>query len=59
MDKIRLIVEKTPESGLIARALCESIFTEADDVENLHQQVRDAVHCHFEEGRVPQKITLC
>ncbi|MDP1995781.1 MAG: hypothetical protein Q8J90_01150 [Gallionella sp.] len=59
MNEILFIVEEAPEGGLIARALGESIFTEADDVESLHQQVRDAVHCHFEEGRVPQKITLC
>lgn len=59
MNRIRFIVEKTPESGLVARALCESIFTGADDVGNLYRQVWSAVHCHFEEGRVPQKITLC
>ncbi|MHB1590022.1 MAG: hypothetical protein ACYCTW_00575 [Sulfuricella sp.] len=35
-----------------------SFFTEADDLETLHQQVRDAVHCHFEEGKAPQTIRL-
>jgi hypothetical protein len=30
--------------------LGQSIFTEADDLETLHQQVRDAVHCYFDEG---------
>lgn len=59
MNEILFIVEEALEGGLIARALGESIFTEADDMESLHQQVCDAVHCHFKEGRVPQKITLC
>ncbi len=59
MNGILFIVEEAPEGGLIARGLGESIFTEADDVKSLHQQVQDAVHCHFEEGRVPQKLTLC
>ena len=59
MNETPFVVEKTPESGLIARALGASIFTEADNAESLYQQVREAVHCHFEEGRVPQKYTLC
>ncbi len=59
MNEILFIVEEVPEGGLTARALGKSIFTEADDEASLHQQVRDAVHCHFEEGKAPQKITLC
>lgn len=58
MNEILFIVEEAPEGGLTARALGEAIFTEADDVESLHRQVRDAVHCHFEEGKVSQIIRL-
>lgn len=58
MNEILFVVEEAPEGGLTARALGESIFTEADNVESLHQQVRDAVHCHFKEGEVPQIIRL-
>ena len=58
MNEILFVVEEAPEGGLTARALGESIFTEADNVESLHQQVRDAVHCHFEEGKAPQIIRL-
>ena len=58
MNEIIFLVEEAPESGYIARALGESIFTEADDLESLHQQVRDAVHCHFDEGKVPRIIRL-
>lgn len=59
MNEILFVVEEAPEGGLTARALGESIFTEADDEESLRQQVRDAVHCHFDEGKAPQKIILC
>lgn len=59
MSEIQFVVEEAPEGGLIAHALGVSIFTEADNVESLHQQVRDAVHCHFDEGKAPQNIILC
>ena len=58
MNEIMFVVEEAPEGGLTARALGESIFTEADDIESLHQQVRDAVHCHFDEGKAPKIIRL-
>ena len=50
MSEIIFIVEEAPEGGYTARALGESIFTEADDLAQLHARIRDAVQCHFEEG---------
>ncbi|CAE6502806.1 hypothetical protein C8R30_1043 [Nitrosomonas nitrosa] len=58
MNEILFLVEEVPEGDYIARALGESIFTEVDDLANLHQQVRDAVHCHFDEGKAPEMILL-
>jgi hypothetical protein len=58
MDEMIFMVENAPEGGYIARALGTSIFTEADDLEALRQQVRDAVRCHFEEGQGPKVIRL-
>lgn len=58
MNEIMFIVEEAPEGGWVARALGESIFTEADDIESLHRQVREAVHCHFEKGKSPKMIRL-
>jgi hypothetical protein len=51
-------VEESAEGGYTARALGASIFTEADDLEGLHAQVRDAVRCHFDEGEAPAMIRL-
>ena len=42
------LVEESPEGGYEARALGESIYTEADTLEELREVVTDAVRCHFE-----------
>ncbi len=58
MNEIIFFVEEAPEGGYIARALGQAIFTEADDLDVLHANVRDAVRCHFEEGNAPQIVRL-
>ena len=58
MSEVIFVVEEAPEGGFTARALGASIFTEADSVADLHQQVRDAVRCHFDEGQMPKVIRL-
>lgn len=58
MSEIMFLVEEAPEGGYTARALGEPIFTEADDLAGLHAQVRDAVRCHFDEGKAPRLIRL-
>ena len=58
MSEIIFVVEEAPEGGYTARALGESIFTEADDLSELHANVREAVRCHFEEGEAPAIVHL-
>jgi len=58
MTEIHFVVEEAPEGGVIARAVGADIFTEADDMEALRAQVRDAVRCHFEPGEAPSLIRL-
>lgn len=58
MDELIFLVENAPEGGYTARALGESIFTEAEDLPSLRDQVRDAVRCHYDDGRGPQIIRL-
>jgi hypothetical protein len=58
MNEIIFLVEEAPEGGYIARALGPSIFTEADSLQQLHEKVRDAVRCHFEEGKSPRIVRL-
>ncbi|MDE2129364.1 MAG: 2-oxoisovalerate dehydrogenase [Betaproteobacteria bacterium] len=58
MSEIHFIVEQAPEGGYVARAVGVDILTEADDLESLHAQVRDAVHCHFDDDKRPSIIRL-
>lgn len=58
MSEIIFVIEESPEGGFSARALGESVFTEADDLDQLHRNIRDAVQCHFEDGKAPKVIRL-
>lgn len=58
MAELIFIVEEAPEGGYTARALGEAIFTEAESLEKLHEMVREAVLCHFDEGEAPKLIRL-
>lgn len=52
------LVEEAPEGGYTARALGESIFTEAEDFPALHDHIRDAIRCHFGKARIPAVVRL-
>ena len=58
MSEIIFIVEEAPEGGYNARALGVSIFTQAETTRELHDRVRDAVHCHFDEATRPS-LSVC
>lgn len=58
VNELIFLVEEAPEGGYTARALGESIFTEAEDLDELHAHVRDAVRCHFDEGAAPKIVRL-
>ncbi len=58
MNEVIFVVEEAPEGGFTARAVGESIFTEADTLETLHANVRDAVRCHFDDQHMPRLIRL-
>ena len=51
-------VQESPEGGYEARALGHSIFTQADTMEELKRNVREAVRCHFDEDEIPHVIRL-
>ncbi|MCP4644873.1 MAG: 2-oxoisovalerate dehydrogenase [bacterium] len=58
MAELIFLVEEAPEGGYTAQALGEAIFTEADSLDKLHDSVRDAVRCHFDEGKAPSMVRL-
>ena len=58
MTEIFFLVEEATEGGYTARAIGESIFTEAETLQELKVNVREAVHCHFDEVNLPKIIRL-
>ena len=56
--EIVFLVDEAPEGGFTARAVGESIFTEADSIDELRVNVRSAVDCHFDDGQGPKVIRL-
>ena len=58
MTEIVFVVEIAPEGGFTARGLGESIVTEADTEPLLRIAIQDAVHCHFDEGKMPKVIRM-
>jgi hypothetical protein len=59
MTEIVFLVEDDPDGGYTARALGESIFTQAPDLKTLRDMVGDSVHCHYiDEQKRPKLIRL-
>lgn len=58
MNEIIFLIDEAPEGGYTARAMGYSIFTEADSLPELHENIRDAVRCHFEEADRPRLVRL-
>ncbi|MBD2294381.1 2-oxoisovalerate dehydrogenase [Anabaena sphaerica FACHB-251] len=52
---IFLVEEEDDEGGYIAKAINQSIFTQADSLQELRELIKDAVHCHYpDEQNRPQ-----
>lgn len=57
-SEIIFSVQESAEGGYEAQALGHSIFTQADSMEELKRNVREAVQCHFDQGATPSIIRL-
>ncbi|HKK82420.1 MAG TPA: hypothetical protein VJ909_09230 [Prolixibacteraceae bacterium] len=57
MNEIIFVVNESNEGGYEAQALGHSIFTEADSIEELKDNIREAIHCHFDEN-APKLVRL-
>jgi len=55
--EIIFIVEETLDGGYEARAVGESIFTEAENIDELKRNIAEAVRCHFDEDYESLDIT--
>jgi hypothetical protein len=50
--------EDEADGGFVARALGQSIVTQAETWDELRRNIREAVLCHFDEGHAPRVIRL-
>lgn len=57
-SEIIFYIEESLDGGFEARALGFDIFTDGETEDELKSNIRDAVHCHFNEGQAPQIIKL-
>jgi predicted RNase H-like HicB family nuclease len=53
MHKLIFIVDQAEEGGYNARAETESIFTQAETLEELNHNISDAIKCHFDDEVLP------
>jgi predicted RNase H-like HicB family nuclease len=58
MTEILFLVEEDVDGGYIATAVGEGIVTQGQNLDDLRQNIRDAVVCHFDEGKRPRAIRL-
>jgi hypothetical protein len=56
-SELIFLVQESAEGGYEAKALSESIFTEADSLDELKAMIKDAVNCHFNSRRHPRIIS--
>lgn len=58
MEEVIFMIEEAPEGGYTARVLGYSIFTQAESLEELRNEIVDAVEAHFDEAERPKLARL-
>jgi len=58
MSEIIFIVENSDEGGYTAKSLSYSIYTEGETLEELKENIKDAVKCHFDVKEIPRIVRL-
>ena len=57
-EEILFLVEESLEGGYNARAIGESIFAQAETLNELKIQIKDAICVHFDKKDIPKIIRL-
>ena len=58
MSEIIFVVEDSDEGGYTAKALGYSIHTEGESLDELKENIKDAIKCHFDAKEVPHIVRL-
>ena len=56
MKEVFFLVEESIEGGYTAKALRESIYTEANSIEELKNEIKDAVLCQLMKMICPNSL---
>lgn len=60
MKEIIFLIEEDPDGGYNAEGLGHAIFTDADTIEELKENILDAIECHFDDEKyIPKIIEIC
>ena len=58
MSEIIFVVENSDEGGYTAKSLGYSIYTEGETLDELKENIKDAIKCHFDEKEIPHIVRL-
>jgi predicted RNase H-like HicB family nuclease len=59
MKEIIFLIEEDVDGGYNAQALGYSIYTEGETVNELRENIKEALHCHFDsEDIIPGVVRL-
>ncbi len=58
MSEIIFVVEDSDEGGYTAKALGFSIHTEGETLDELKENIKDAIKCHFDVKEAPHIVRL-
>jgi predicted RNase H-like HicB family nuclease len=57
-SELIFVVEEAPEGGYLAKAVGESIYTQAETIEDLKINVKEAVYAHYDDNEKPSFVRL-
>ena len=58
ISEIIFIINESEEGGFQAKCLNEPIFTEGESFDELKKNIKEAVLCHFDDGKAPKIVRL-
>ncbi len=58
MSEIIFVVEDSDEGGYTAKSLGYSIYTEGETLDELKENIKDAIKCHFDSKEIPHIVRL-
>lgn len=56
--EVIFLVEEDPEGGYNAKAPGHSLFTEGETLEEVRNNIKGALRCHFDKEEIPTVIRL-